>query len=77
MSRRGLHNALAEHLNTSLGEKLRSLRIAHAQKLLSESGEKVEIVARKSGYLNLNTFFTAFRKSVGVRPLMTAASCLS
>lgn len=39
-----------------------------ARKLLAETDTKVEVVARRSGYPSLNTFFVAFKKACGRTP---------
>ncbi len=63
MSRRGLHQAFCEHLGCTPGDKIRDTRMAFAKRLLAESDEKIESIAHRSGYPNLNTFFGAFRKA--------------
>ena len=62
MSRRGLHQAFCENVGQTPGDKIRNVRLEFAKRLLTESEEKIESIARQSGYPNLNTFFIAFRK---------------
>lgn len=68
MSRRGLHRAFGEHLGCTPGDKLRNVRLDHVKRLLTETDEKIEVIALESGYGSLNTFFTAFRKAEKVTP---------
>lgn len=69
MSRRALHQAFIANLNTTPGEYLRTTRIEHAKRLLSETdGILVEAVATASGYPSINSFFIAFKQSCGVSP---------
>lgn len=62
MSRRGLHQAFCEHVGCTPGDKIRNVRLDCARHLLADTEEKIETIARQSGYPNLNTFFIAFRK---------------
>jgi AraC-like DNA-binding protein len=39
-----------------------------AKKLLASGDDKVESVAASCGYPNINSFFTAFRREVGMTP---------
>jgi LacI family transcriptional regulator len=68
LSRRGLHQAFCEHVGCTPGDKIRDVRLGCAKRLLRESEEKIESIARQSGYQNLNTFFLAFRKAERVTP---------
>lgn len=68
MSRRGLHQAFCEHVGTTPGDRIRTVRLAFAKRLLTESDEKIESIAQRSGYPNLNTFFAAFRNSEKTTP---------
>ncbi len=63
MSRRGLHQAFREHLGCTPGDKIRQVRLDLAKRLLAEGNDKIELIARRCGYPNLNTFFIAFRKA--------------
>lgn len=68
MSRRGLHQAFLDQMGRTPGSHLRAARIDMARKLLAETDTKVEVVARRSGYPSLNTFFVAFKKACGRTP---------
>ena len=68
MSVRGLRQAFGEHIDCSPGDKIRETRLGCARKLLAASEEKIESVARQSGYPNINTFFIAFRKAERMTP---------
>ena len=68
MSVRGLRQAFGEHIDRSPGDKIREARLGFARKLLAASEEKIESVARQSGYPNINTFFIAFRKAERMTP---------
>lgn len=68
MSRRGLHQAFIDHMGRTPGGHIRSARIDSARRLLADTDLKVEIVAKRSGYPSLNTFFVAFKKACGKTP---------
>ncbi|MFM1902996.1 MAG: hypothetical protein RLZZ440_896 [Planctomycetota bacterium] len=68
MSRRGLHQAFLEHLGRTPGSYLRAARMELACRMLADTDAKVQVVARKSGYQSLNTFFVAFKKACGKTP---------
>jgi LacI family transcriptional regulator len=68
MSRRGLHQAFTEHVGCTPGDKIRHTRLEFAKRRLAETEEKIESIARQSGYPSLNTFFLAFRKSANATP---------
>ena len=65
---RGLHQAFAEHVGCTPGDKIRDVRLDFAKQLLAETEEKIESVAQQSGYPNINTFFIAFRKAEKTTP---------
>jgi LacI family transcriptional regulator len=68
MSRRGLHQAFVDQMGRTPGGHIRATRIDRARKLLAETDTKVEVVAKRSGYPSLNTFFVAFKKACGRTP---------
>ena len=68
MSRRGLHQAFCEHVGCTPGDKIRTVRLDFAKRLLADSGDKIESIARQSGYPHINTFFIAFRKAEKTTP---------
>ena len=68
MSGRGLHQAFCEHAGGTPGDKIRTVRLDLARRLLAETEEKIESIAQQSGYPNTNTFFIAFRKAEKTTP---------
>ena len=66
MSRRGMHKAFLEHLGRTPGQELQRVRIEHAKKLLAETNQKIEALARLSGYQSINSFCVAFKRGTGV-----------
>ncbi|HUI08409.1 MAG TPA: DNA-binding transcriptional regulator [Verrucomicrobiae bacterium] len=68
MSLRGFHQAFLDHIGRSPGGELQRVRIERAKELLTSSAEKTEIVAAKSGYQSVNSFWVAFRKATGMSP---------
>jgi len=68
MSLRGFHQAFLEHLGRAPGSELQRVRLERAKQLLTSTTEKTEIVAGKSGYQSVNSFWVAFRKSTGMSP---------
>lgn len=68
MSRRGLHKAFIENIGRTPGQELHRVRIQRAQKLLSETTDKMEVVAGMCGYQSANSFCVAFKQSTGLSP---------
>ena len=68
MSVRGLHQAFGEHVACTPGDKIRQVRLDFAKKLLATSEGKIESIAHRSGYPNINSFFIAFRKAENTTP---------
>jgi transcriptional regulator GlxA family with amidase domain len=68
MSRRGLHKAFVKYLGRGPGQELRRVRLERAQRLLAESGQKIEAVAGQCGYQSANSFCVAFRTVIGMSP---------
>jgi LacI family transcriptional regulator len=66
MSRRGMHKAFLEHLQRTPGQELQRVRIERAKKLLGETNQKIEPLARLCGYQSINSFCVAFKRSTGV-----------
>jgi LacI family transcriptional regulator len=66
MSRRGMHKAFLEHLKRTPGQELQRVRIERAKKLLGETNQKIESLARLCGYQSINSFCVAFKRSTGV-----------
>jgi LacI family transcriptional regulator len=68
MSERGLRQAFVKHVGCTPGDRLRTVRIDSAKRLLSGSSEKIEAISHRCGYPNLNSFFAAFRRSENMTP---------
>ncbi len=68
MSERGLRQAFLKHLGSTPGDLIIKARMEGAKKLLASGDDKVESVAASCGYPNINSFFTAFRREVGMTP---------
>ena len=68
MSERGLRQAFVKHVGSTPGDRLRTVRIDSAKRLLAGSSEKIEAIAHRCGYPNLNSFFAAFRRSENMTP---------
>ena len=66
MSRRGMHKAFLEHLGRTPGQELQRVRIEHAKKLLTDSNQKVEVIAHMCGYQSINSFCVAFKRVTGM-----------
>ncbi|MCX7867659.1 MAG: helix-turn-helix transcriptional regulator, partial [Limisphaera sp.] len=68
MSRRALHKAFVEHLGRTPGQELHRVRIERARKLLAETDDKLDVIARACGYQSTNSFCVAFKHAVGMSP---------
>ncbi len=68
MSERGLRQAFVKHIGCTPGDRLRTVRIDSAKRLLAGSSEKIESVSHRCGYPNLNSFFAAFRRTENMTP---------
>lgn len=69
----GLHpnyamNLFRTHCGQTLGECLTQHRVAHAQRLLATTDDKIVDVAFASGFGSANRFYAAFHKSCGQTP---------
>lgn len=69
----GLHpnyamNLFQKTFGATLVEHLTHHRIAHAQRLLATTGEKIIDVAHNSGFASLSRFNEAFRRACGCSP---------
>ena len=69
ISRRTLHSAFADERET-LGQFIRSVRIARARELLLTTAYPVGAVAQQVGYLDATSFIRAFKSSEGATPLV-------
>jgi YesN/AraC family two-component response regulator len=63
-----LSRLIRRELDTTFGELLTSLRLAHARKLLGESDVPIQSVAESVGYENGYYFSRVFKKHYGATP---------
>jgi len=68
MSRRGLHKAFQDNVGRTPGQELQRVRIERAKRLLTESDNKVEVLATMCGYQSANSFCVAFKQATGMSP---------
>ncbi|HET7626587.1 MAG TPA: DNA-binding transcriptional regulator [Verrucomicrobiae bacterium] len=68
MSRRGLHQAFINEIGRPPGHELQRVRIEHAKHLLATSDEKAANIGAMCGYQSPNSFWSAFKQSVGISP---------
>lgn len=68
MSKRGMEKAFLKHLHRSPAAELRRLRLDNAKRMLTETNEKVETIARECGYSNSSNLSFAFNKDVHMSP---------
>ena len=66
MSERTFLRRFHETVGCTPSEWLQSARVAKAQEYLENSGDKLALIADKSGYQSLETFRTAFKRVTGV-----------
>ena len=68
MSRRGLHKAFLDAVGRTPGQELQRIRIMRAKRLLTDTDNKVEVVASMCGYQSANSFCVAFKQAAGMSP---------
>jgi len=68
MSCRGLHKAFREHVDRTPGQEIHRVRIETAKKLLVETDNKIETLARMCGYQSANSFCVSFKQTTGFSP---------
>ena len=68
MSVRNFHQAFVDNLGRSPGNELHRIRIERAKRFLSDSGEKMDVIAEMCGYESGNSFWLAFKRSTGMSP---------
>ena len=68
MSVRSYHQVFVDNLGRPPGNELHRIRIEHAQKLLMDSGEKMDTIAKMCGYQSGNSFWVAFKQATGISP---------
>ncbi len=68
MSKRGMEKAFLKYLHRSPAAELRRIRLDNAKRMLTETNEKVETIARECGYSNSSNLSFAFNKDAGLSP---------
>lgn len=68
LSRRGIERLFKSRLGVSPGEKLREMRLEHANSLLAETDLSIIDVATASGFPSPDAFRQAYRNAFGVAP---------
>jgi transcriptional regulator GlxA family with amidase domain len=68
VSQRHLSRLFSEHAGTTVLEYQQSLRVASAQRLLSQSGFTIERVAEESGFASVRDFRRVWRRYHDVSP---------
>jgi LacI family transcriptional regulator len=68
MSRSALHQAFLEQIGRPPGRELHRIRIENAKRMMARSRMKLEALAEGCGYQNANTFWLAFKQTVGISP---------
>jgi LacI family transcriptional regulator len=68
MSVRSFHQTFVDNLGRAPGSELHRIRIERAKKILSVSNEKLGAIAEMSGFLSINSFGVAFKRSTGMSP---------
>ena len=68
LSRSTLDRLFPQHLGQSPSQKILSVRIEHAKKLLMETGLKAHEIATQTGFTNIVHFSQAFHRITGRRP---------
>ncbi len=68
MSRRGFHQAFLELIGRPPGHELQRVRIEHAKQLLAQTNQKLAVIGQLCGYQSANSFWFAFKQSVGNSP---------
>ena len=68
MSKRGMEKAFLKYLHRSPAAELRRNRLDNAKRMLTETDEKVETIARECGYSNSSNLSFAFNKDVAMSP---------
>jgi len=68
MSKRGLEKAFLKHLDISPAGELRRIRLDKAKKMLAETDEKIEWIAKECGYSNSSNLSFALRRDTALSP---------
>jgi LacI family transcriptional regulator len=68
MSRRRLHDAFLRVVGHSVADELERRRVEHAKLLLSDTAEKTDVVAQRSGFASASRLSIVFRRVTGMSP---------
>lgn len=68
MSLRSFHEAFVENVGRPPGHELHRIRIERAKKLLADSSEKMDAIAKLCGYQSGNSFWVSFKQATGMSP---------
>jgi LacI family transcriptional regulator len=68
MSKRGMEKAFIKYLRRTPAAELRRLRLDNAKRMLTETDEKIDTVARECGYSNSSNLSFAFNRETGMSP---------
>lgn len=71
MTRRGLNKACLKHLNRTVSQELKRIRLAKAIALIREDGgrPKIAVIARQCGYSSAKLFRDTFVRAHGSTPI--------
>ncbi len=69
MSVRNYYHAFVDNVGRPPGNEIQRIRIERAKRLLLESSDKIEVIAKMCGYTSANSFWVAFKRSVGMPPM--------
>ena len=68
MSYRRLHDAFVKHVGHSISDEILQHRLEYASKLMTETDDKLEVIARASGFSSINHFGKAFLRKNRTTP---------
>jgi LacI family transcriptional regulator len=68
MSRRGLERRFRQYLGRSPKAEIMRVRMTHATRLMAETDETSESIAKKCGFSSLEYFTRVFRRMIGMKP---------
>ncbi len=68
MSKRGIEKAFLKHLGRSPAVELRRCRLDNAKRMLAETDDKIEYIARQCGYSNSSNLSFALGRDAGLSP---------
>jgi transcriptional regulator GlxA family with amidase domain len=65
---RSFHQTFVDNVGRPPGNELHRIRIERAKKMLAVSDDKMDAIAEMSGFLSINSFGVAFKRSTGMSP---------